>query len=92
MRDEVDFQTEVTLDGVTVVLARWQDRDHLRTLVEEAAATTGRFVDVDTADGHYLSWFITSSSRMTMNTFRPSREFAIGETVMLSDGGTWDLF
>lgn len=51
MRANPLLQTEAIIGGTSVTLARPEDRHALRQKVEEAARTSGRFVDIEAADG-----------------------------------------
>ncbi len=84
------LQTEAVIGSTSVVLARAEDRQTLRQQVEEAAATTGRFIDIDAADGSEVNVFVTPTTHVSFHTRTVTPDETSGGMV-LSPGGNWDL-
>jgi hypothetical protein len=59
-------RTEISIDGSSSLLAQDQDVADLRRRIEEASATTGRFVDFVVVGNRSVSTLITTTSRVTI--------------------------
>lgn len=57
-------QTEIVIDGVSSLLAQDQDIAELRRQIEDAVASTGRFVDFVVVGNRSVAALITPSSRV----------------------------
>ncbi|QDE35587.1 hypothetical protein FIV50_12805 [Microbacterium foliorum] len=90
MRAEPVLQAEVIIGGTSVVLADSEDRRQLRRQIEEAAATNGRFVDIEASDGSEVNVFVTPTTHVSFHTRQVSPEEARSPMV-LSVEGNWDL-
>ncbi|MFF7293915.1 hypothetical protein ACFY9N_15410 [Microbacterium sp. NPDC008134] len=64
---ETMIQTTVAVDGIEFLLAQDQSIDELRTRIEDAAATTGRFVDFVVVGNRSMSVLVTGNSRVTIS-------------------------
>lgn len=60
-------QTEISIDGASLLLAQEQDVDELRHRIEEAAASSGRFVDFVVVGNRAVAALITANSRVTIS-------------------------
>ncbi|WP_245861470.1 hypothetical protein [Microbacterium aurantiacum] len=88
---ETMVQTEVMIDGESSVLAQDQDLDDLRRRIEEATATTGRFVDFVVVGNRTVIALVTPRTRVV---FRVSTvQFDPRDTgdVDFPYGGHYDL-
>lgn len=61
-------RTSVAVDGADFLLAQDQDVAELRSRIEEAAATPGRFVDFVIVGNQAMSVLITATSRVSIST------------------------
>jgi len=64
---ETMVQVQITIDGVSSLVAQGQDVDDIRRRIEEAAATTGRFVDFVVVGDRTVAALITPTSRVTIS-------------------------
>jgi hypothetical protein len=64
---ETMVQVQITIDGVSSLVAQGQDVDDIRRRIEEAAATMGRFVDFVVVGDRTMAALITPTSRVTIS-------------------------
>lgn len=74
-------QTEVVIDGVASLLAQGQDVDDVLRRIEEATATTGRFVHLVVVGNRKVSVLVTPTTRASVSV----------ATVPLDERDTGDL-
>ena len=90
VRAEPILQTEAIIGGTSIVLARPEDRQELRRQIEKAAATTGRFVDIETAEASEVNVFVTPTTHVSFHTRVVSPDEA-RSSMALTVNGNWDL-
>lgn len=61
-------RVSATIDDATFELAQDQDVGELKSRIEEAAATTGRFVDFTVVGNREASVLITSRTRVSISS------------------------
>lgn len=60
-------QTEVIIDGVACLLAQDQQADDVMRQIEEATATTGRFVHLVVVGNRKVSLLVTPTTRASIS-------------------------
>lgn len=65
-KKETMVQTTVSVDGIEFLLAQDQNIGELRAQIEDAAATSGRFVDFVVVGNRSMSVLITGHSRVAI--------------------------
>lgn len=90
VRADLILQTEAIIGGTSLLLARSEDRQELRQQIEDAAATSGRFVDIEAADGSEVSVFVTPTTPVSFHTRVVSPDDARSSMALTVDGN-WDL-
>lgn len=90
MYSDALIQTEVIVDGTSLVLAPDVDPRDVRERIEAAVASGGEFIEIDATGGRLVNVLITPHSRVVMITQRVDRDTS-DLVVTLPPGEDWDL-
>ncbi|MCK8468273.1 hypothetical protein M0722_13820 [Microbacterium sp. KSW4-16] len=91
MRAEPVVQTEAIIGATSVMLARSEDRHPLQQHFEDAATTSGRFVDIAAADGSDVSVFVSPHTNASFRSRRVMPGEVEATSMVLPTEGNWDL-